>query len=888
MKSVHMKEMLKTLGYREELFSEDYSVQIDGTSAVCFDYVAFGDKDLKDISTSCIAMKELADAAEEIRYVDGAKYLAAPVVLISLHSRVHIWGVEPQKPTLLCDDDNNLIYLYFEKNRFEFMPDSLVKAKMGYRQLDIFEAMGLIDFSREATCKILSEEFEKGFTAAQNYLENENYLGEEKHLGGQELNHITSITMHVISALIINSKMNYMETVPENVFMLIEKLEEEYKDYFNGKEMLKFGKGLLNAIYENLNRSINYRSIDHELLGYFYESTLLQSSESRAKSIRKDFGIYYTPKVLSQEIARSIPFETIPLEERHVLDGTCGSGSLLLSACRRLEDLVCYEKSGVDRHNYLTEMIAGYDKDQFASEVARLSLLLYSLPYGNRWDIRAGDLLCINESQIKIPYVILGNPPYGEVRGEQKRIQKAMAFLDKYLDILHEEGYIGIVLPESFLQNDSCIFQRKRLLEEFDIIELWVLPGHIFKNNCATAVIIAQKKKADENAVTKVKILPNNEKAIRGFLKQGTWDFSFFSNQDKWKRGSQYKICISPMESILEKIVKGKRVIRDISKSITGIMIQKSALFSERKQESDVSYIVNAKQFRNYIISPKMQKNVKFLEYHMSDEKERELTRDYPGLRLRKEFEPIYSATDKVMVKMSSTPGKIECIQAFVDEEGYYPSHSIMAIVPNDSYISSNVICTLINSKLINAFVRMECVKRTITADVIRSIPVPDFTDFQIQEIEVNFKKIKSAYKSGNKAGIKAIQERMNDIIFEAFRLTPAERKEVRRVFQIYDGKLDKTTSAEPKNDHYTNVSGQVDEIIGNEGGEIYCSVYLAEFGRQEILVEDTMPGWFLRKGMEFSARYHNGRLSEIKPLVYSYLKDEELVALLDSKFSKG
>ena len=79
-----------------------------------------------------------------------------------------------------------------------------------------------------------------------------------------------------------------------------------------------------------------------------------------------------------------------------------------------------------------------------------------------------------------------------------------------------------------------------------------------------------------------------------------------------------------------------------------------------------------------------------------------------------------------------------------------------------------------------------------------------------------------------------------------------------------------------------------MDEIIGNEGGEIYCSVYLAEFGRQEILVEDTMPGWFLRKGMEFSARYHNGRLSEIKPLVYSYLKDEELVALLDSKFSKG
>lgn len=882
MKSAHMKEMLKALGYGDDFFAEDYSVQIDGTSAVCFDYVAFGDQDLKDISTSCIALKEVADAEEESRYVDGAKYLAVPVVLISFYSRVHIWGVEPQKPTLLRDDDDKLIFLYFEKNRFEFMPDSLLKAKMGYRQLDIFEVMGLIDFSRKATCKILREEFEKGFVAAQNYLE------KEKRLNGQDLNHVTSITMHVIAALIINSKMNYTETVPENVFALIEKLEEAYKEYFNEKGMLKYGKGLLNEIYENLNRSINYRSVDHELLGYFYESTLLQFNESKVRSIRKDFGIYYTPKMLSQQIVQSIPFESIPPKERYVLDGTCGSGSLLLSACKRLEDLACYEKSGIDRNHYLTEMIAGYDKDKFASEVTRLSLLLYSLPYGNRWDVRVGDLLRINESEIKIPYVILGNPPYGETRGERQRIQKATAFLDKYLNVLHEEGYIGIVLPESFLQNDSCISQRKRLLEEFDIIELWMLPGNIFKNNCATVVIIAQKKRADEEAVTRVKILTKNPRAIRRFLKQGTWDFVFFSNQNKWRCRSQYKICISPMESILEKIVRGKTSLRDISKSITGIMIQQSALLSQREQESDVPYIVNARHFRNYIISPEMQKNVKFLEYHMSDEKERELKKDYRGLRLRIKYEPIYSASDKVMVKMSSTPGKIECIQAFVDEEGYYPSHSFMAIVSNDSCISSNVICALINSKLINAFVRMECVKRTIIVEVIRAIPVPDFTDFQIQEIEANIRKIKRAYESGEKESAKKIQERLDDLIFEAFQLTPAERKEVQRVFQIYAGKSDKTKSAEPVNDHYVNVSGQVDEISRNEDKEIQCSVYLAEFGRQEIVVDNTTPGWFLRKGMEFSARYQNGRLSEMKPLVYSYLKDEELAALLDSKFSEG
>lgn len=119
----------------------------------------------------------------------------------------------------------------------------------------------------------------------------------------------------------------------------------------------------------------------------------------------------------------------IPVDDRHILDGTCGSGSLLLSACKRIEDLVCYEKSEFERHEYLTRMIEGYDIDRFASEVARLSLLLYSLPYGNKWNIHAGDLFHVGKAKIQTPYIILGNPPYEEVRGNSLKTQKAAAFL---------------------------------------------------------------------------------------------------------------------------------------------------------------------------------------------------------------------------------------------------------------------------------------------------------------------------------------------------------------------------------------------------------------------------------------------------------------------------
>ena len=878
MKSVYIKNMLGSLGYSNEHFSENYSVQINGTSAIKFDYVAFSDRYLKDVSTSCIAIQEVTDDSEETKYLEGAKYLATPIVIISKNIHVRVWNIAPQKTTLLSDNEENIIHLYFEKNRFEFMSDNLIDAKMGYRQMNIFEASGLIDFSREATCKILSEEFEKGLLAVKKYLKS------KKNINGQDLNNITSITMHVISALIINSKIRPDEKVPD-IFDLLTSLSQTYIEYFSNKLMFKYGKDLLREIYKNLNCSINYQSVDHELLGYFYESTLLQLSEKKAENIRREFGIYYTPRILSQEIVSCIPFESIPIDERYVLDGTCGSGSLLLSACKRLEDLASYEKTEFDRHDYLTRMIEGYDIDKFASEVARLSLLLYSLPYGNKWNIHAGDLLRISKSKIKEPFVILGNPPYEEVRGNSQKTQKATAFLDKYLEWLHDEGFIGIILPESFLQNDSSILQRKKLLNEFDIMELWMLPGQIFENNCSTIVLIAQKKKTQCECLTKIKVLVRNKESIRGYFKHRRWNFEFFINiQNSWKNEPRYRISVSPIEDILQKIVKGKRTIGDITQNVMGIMMPSNYNFSQMKFDGWIPYIANANNFRKYVISPEMRDNIGFFDYHMSKEEEKEIKKDYKGLRLRRDYESIYAASNKILVKMSSTPGEINCINALVDEDGYYPSHSFFVVISEDKKISNYVLCALINSKIINAYVRRECVKRTLTTSVVRSIPVPEFSDVQISKIEQCYLSIKEAYALDDTEKVEEVQKKIDDIIFKAFELGKDEREKITKFFEVYTRDGDNSPSANVELEEYHNISGQVEKI---DTERMYCTVYLAEFGEQEIEIEKSMPGWFLRQGAEFSAKYHAGKLFEIKPLVYSYLNDDEIIALLSSKISE-
>lgn len=305
--------------------------------------------------------------------------------------------------------------------------------------------------------------------------------------------------------------------------------------------------------------------------------------------------------------------------------------------------------------------------------------------------------------------------------------------------------------------------------------------------------------------------------------------------------------------------------------------------FSQMKFAEWVPYIANANNFRKYVISPEMRDNVVFFDYHMPEEKEKEIKKAYKGLRLRRNSESIFTASNKILVKMSSTPGEINCISALVDEEGYYPSHSFFVIISEDKKVSNYVLCALINSKIINAYVRRECVKRTLTTDVVRNIPVPEFSDMQINEIEKCYLNIKEAYTLDDKEKVEEIQKIIDNIIFDAFGLKQVERERIRKFFEVYTSDSNKLIAENVGLKEYTNVSGQVEQI---DVERMYCTVCLVEFGEQVIKIEKSMPGWFLRQGAEFSAKYQAGKLFDIKPLVYSYLEDDEIFEILSNEIS--
>jgi type I restriction-modification system DNA methylase subunit len=284
--------------------------------------------------------------------------------------------------------------------------------------------------------------------------------------------------------------------------------------------------------------SYNFNDIDADVLGAVYEQYLghiaeavkqqVQKAQAKMalgfetptftltdkKERRKEHGIYYTPKIITDYIVK----ETVGryLQENagypdkllnvKILDPACGSGSFLI---RAYDELLTHRAAILgkpvdkldqwERLPVLTNSIYGVDLDKQAVEVARLNLLLRSLahreplPYlGN--NIKNGNSLIsgTDEEMEKFfgadfasqrPFnwpdefsgvmekggfdIVIGNPPY--IRQEQLSVFKPLwqkdfecfngtadiyvYFFERGLQLLKEGGYLAYISPNKYFRS---------------------------------------------------------------------------------------------------------------------------------------------------------------------------------------------------------------------------------------------------------------------------------------------------------------------------------------------------------------------------------------------------------------------------------------------------
>lgn len=264
----------------------------------------------------------------------------------------------------------------------------------------------------------------------------------------------------------------------------------------------------IQAAADEIFQSSDLGNITPEALANVYENALV------TKSLRKELGIHSTPPYLVDYIlGRLRPWiEKIPERDRYVFEPACGSGAFLVGAMRLLREL-CTDKTGSGRHKYLKERLAGVELDPFALEVARLSLTLADIPHSNGWKLEQGDIFESNtlEAHAAKARIVLANPPFERFKAAEKQYysksgrptetaMKAMEMLSRIVPNLQAGAVLGVVLPVGSLHSKEGRQTRKFLMEDFEILEICLLPDGAFAYSHHETVMLMCRRLSDTDA----------------------------------------------------------------------------------------------------------------------------------------------------------------------------------------------------------------------------------------------------------------------------------------------------------------------------------------------------------------------------------------------------
>lgn len=880
-----VKQSLHDLGYYEPngAVIHNYEFITNNGQLGYADLIAFGDTQLYDIDTACIVVNQWHNGHSKISAIKDITYIGAPIALFVLPDHIEIWPVNtkienvfPQQKIVSYED----LPQYLSSQGRELSPKSLLNAKKGGRQLSLFDIdPSLTEFAREATQEALVRQFELAIQSTDLEVRKKFPVA------------LNRLAVWVLAARILQDKLvNYDELKTADAMTLLKAVQHLFPNYFTtlNQDLELAGARSAYQLYHALSGDFTFRSLTNDMLAYFYENTLVN------EEMRKTFGIYYTPRDIAQRILHRLPVEDFSPENRTVLDGTCGSGNLLLSAYDRLSSLLPAKWFPEQKHGYLLNHIWGIDQDSFACEIARMSLLLYNLPAGDSWQIKAADVFQVKPQQMfgRRPNIIVGNPPFEESldRDTRNKTQKAAKVVDRYLDWLTPDGLLGIVLPLTFLHNVSARDTRERLLKQCDILEIWHLPeGSIPSSSAATAVILARKlspgRENKPKLLTRINEEPGN--SHRHELPM----ISYLIPQERWLSNPQWQMTSSPLDLIWIRIEKDLASIDPFYCEIwNGIKLGKKA------RSTHVSNQYQGPGWRSALINNLGGKTLE--PFQINWQKTRYIR--YPSDELERQRNvKHFDVPRKVITNATRNPNNPWRFYAAIDSER-------LIVTENFNYVLSKAatceeLVAIFNSMLANAWFSSRTYHRDVTLkDRLKKLPFPNFNSQQKQKIQELVHGIGEMKQSSyaKASDIRKYIDELDELVFDAYELDQKERHSIRAWMSQFSrpGKewinshpsISETT---PYRGKYWTLTGQI-EAIDPDHQTITVSVE----GREnaiEINIPATMPGWALRPGVTFQAitpwdqRYPSD-LSEVnwldfQPLDYSYFTDDELASHLST-----
>jgi tRNA1(Val) A37 N6-methylase TrmN6 len=347
--------------------------------------------------------------------------------------------------------------------------------------------------------------------------------------------------------------------VDQKIISLIEKQIES----FENKKLLEKNKNYNLGIIYTPTQVVDYmvsniiKRYFHEIFNSFNKYPSKFNLEELYNKLKRN------PKV-TEKFSKTI-------KNIRILDPSCGSGRFLISIAEKLFQI--YKKIEPELTNFEIKK-AIIEKNLYGIEIENSALLISKLRLikwlfstypkkliSNEINIQKLKIKNINQfiEKLNIDFnffnldfllqfnsdkfdIIIGNPPYVENKKikdhefKNKLIKKyktayrlfdlSILFIERSLELLDNEGYLSLILPNKFLSADYGIKIRLLILDESEIKEIINISSlPIFKNAATYPIILslkkAKKSKGNEVLIKKfnnlIDLINNNTNEVKKF-----------------------------------------------------------------------------------------------------------------------------------------------------------------------------------------------------------------------------------------------------------------------------------------------------------------------------------------------------------------------------------
>ncbi len=524
------------VGYseKEKMLLRDVRFVGEGGKSHEADMVAYSSSLRQDSDTAVISVKgtENTDKIQFDSEISPFRALATPIIVLAEYRAIH-GTVEPRVITVGLSGNaatfdrkktkSEIIPLsrfkeYLKSNQEQFTPRRLERAKLIPEQLTLFDvAPNLIKQALKIADKELVDRFEKGV---------------EEIIASTHDNYKQSVinaAIAVLGARILRDRLEEDWSLTSGAVELLSSAKRILPEYFNVPPKIA---GMLDPLLDRLPSAFDFSQVSLDMVGKFYASAFV------TKELRDQWGIHYTKSLLAKTLLRRMPIEELPPNNRILADPTCGSGSLLVAGYERLANAAYLSIPQDKRHQRLVSTIFGNDRDPFAAEITRMTLMLFHPPHKNNWKVTHFDAEKDNfgrrwTKEIKeTPTIIVANPPFGgagrsishvtQPRTRHQRDRSAI-ILSHCLNILPEGGLLGIILTETVLDQQLVTTTRHKILKECRILEQWDIPVGWFDNVARPAIAWVIRKTAPSSKIVYVRSLsdvpfPGREAKLQGTI----------------------------------------------------------------------------------------------------------------------------------------------------------------------------------------------------------------------------------------------------------------------------------------------------------------------------------------------------------------------------------